>query len=948
MRKWVWAVVLCALAMVRVGAQTGASIIGTVADAQGGVLPGVTMTLRNIDTGVLRTTATEADGTYRFAGLGPGRYTLKSELSGFTPVEIKDTTLTIGLEVRRDVKMNVETLQETVTVIGQAPVIETTRSEVAQVVTQQQIESLPVNNRQAITLALLLPGTSQDGTRPRKVNATVGSGGSWFASAYLVDGVTNQQTSAGEPRQDFPQGGIQEFKVNVSQAPAEFGGTSGGVVTIVTKSGTNQFSGEAFEFFRDKSLNVMNTFEQLNHDTLGTPKPAFRRNQYGGTLGGPVVMNEAHFLVATDLTQTSQAITVNTGKPQFYSSVEGTFPNPSYRRTFLSRYDQQLTGKQNLFARWAWEWDHTNCETCGATSAAFSGSRIDQRRHSLVGGHTMVIGSRMLNEFRAQYAPFSFLTSPPGTDVPSDPTNFDPARFSVQTAVYTFPSLTWGSDNSRVQKEWWKEFRDDFQFSAGAHSVKFGAADVRGPNKDDSASNVTHGSWTFATDQSFNPNDPASIASLRNPILFTANFPPVYRDTRNSWFSTYVQGEWRPLSSLTLNVGLRYDLFYDSWNQHMDLSRFPRPLPFINPSTRGDHNNIGPRLGLAWDMFGNGTSVVRGGAGKYFRNPAFGSPFGAEQTNLLQASIRISNPSYPDPYGGRSPLAFASTAPPNITIADDTLQTPETNTYNAGFSQQLTTNLAVHVDGIYTKTMKDMEAVNINTPDSVTKLRPLPEWGRILQTQSIGSSTYKALMVRIDKRYANRFLYLLSYTLSKTAGYPIAGTITDAFNPGLDSGPANTDRRHMLVSSGSVMAPGGIQVGAVWTLRSKMPFSALAGLDLNGDGSVTDYVPGTSRNAFDLALLNAWRAQNRLAPVAATQFDSNRYNSLDARVSKAIQLGDRRKLELIAQVFNVFGVDNLLPPGAGSYVDNALSDSFGKILSAQPRQQGEIAIRYGF
>jgi len=947
-RKWVCVFALCALAAVRVGAQTGASINGTVVDPQGGVLPGVTMTLRNIDTGVLRSTVTDADGAYQFAGLAPGRYDLKSALAGFTPVEIKETTLTIGLEVRRDVKMNVETLQETVTVIGEAPVIETTRSEVAQVVTQQQIESLPVNNRQAITLALLLPGTSQDGTRPRKVNATVGSGGSWFASAYLVDGVTNQQTSAGEPRQDFPQGGIQEFKVNVSQAPAEFGGTSGGVVTIVTKGGTNQFSGEAFEYVRDKSLNAMNTFEQLNQERLGTPKPTFRRNQYGATFGGPIVMNRAHFLVASDLTETRQAITVNTGKPQFYSAVEGTFPNPSYRRTFLSRYDQQLTGKQNLFVRWAWEWDHTNCETCGATSAAFSGSRIDQRRHALVGGHTMVIGSRMLNEFRAQYAPFSFLTSPPGTDVPTDPTYFGADRFSVQTAVYNFPSLTWGSDNSRVQKEWWREVRDDFQVTAGGHNMKFGAADVRGPNKDDSASNITHGTWTFSTDQPFNPGNPESVAGLQNPILFTANYPPVYRDTKNSWFSTYVQDEWKPLSSLTLNLGVRYDLFYESWNQDMNLARFPRPLPFINPSTRGDHNNIGPRAGFAWDVSGNGLSVVRGGAGKYFRNPAFGSPFGAEQTNLLQASIRISNPSYPDPYGGRSPLDFASTVPPNITIADDRLQTPETNTYNAGFSQQLTANLAVHVDGIYTKTNKELEALNVNTPDSVTKLRPLPEWGRILQTQSIGSATYKALMLRVDKRYADRFLYLVSYTLSKTSGYPIAGTITDAYNPALDVGPAGTDRRHMLVSSGSAMMPGGLQVGAVWTLRSKMPFSALAGLDLNGDGSVTDYVPGTSRNAFDLALVNAWRAQNRLGPINATQFDSNRYNSLDARISKAIQLGGRRKLEFIAQVFNVFGTDNLLPPGAGSYVDNALSDSFGKILSAQPRQQGEIAVRYGF
>ena len=132
----------------------------------------------------------------------------------------EQATLTIGLDVRRDVTMSLETLQESITVIAQAPVVETTRSEVAQVVTQQQIESLPVNSRQAITLALLLPGTSQDGTRPRKVNATVGSGSSHFSSAFLVDGVTNQQTSAGEPRQDFPQGGIQEFKVHVSQAPA--------------------------------------------------------------------------------------------------------------------------------------------------------------------------------------------------------------------------------------------------------------------------------------------------------------------------------------------------------------------------------------------------------------------------------------------------------------------------------------------------------------------------------------------------------------------------------------------------------------------------------------------------------------------------------------------------------------------------------------------------------
>jgi hypothetical protein len=947
-RPWVCLFALYALATVRVDAQTAASINGSVVDAQGGVLPGVTMTLRNIDTGVLRSTITDGDGAYQFAGLAPGRYDLKSELAGFTPVEIKGTTLTIGLEVRRDVKMNVETLQETVTVIGEAPVIETTRSEVAQVVTQQQIESLPVNNRQAITLALLLPGTSQDGTRPRKVNATVGSGGSWFASAYLVDGVTNQQTSAGEPRQDFPQGGIQEFKVNLSQAPAEFGGTSGGVVTIVTKGGTNQFSGEAFEYVRDKSLNAMNRFEQLNHERLGTPKPAFRRNQYGATFGGPIVMNKAHFLVAADLTETRQAITVNTGKPQFYSAVEGTFPNPSYRRTFLSRYDQQLTGKQNLFARWAWEWDHTNCETCGATSAAFSGSRIDQRRHSLVSGHTIVIGGRMLNEFRVQYAPFSFLTSPPGTDVPTDPTYFGADRFSVQTAVYNFPSLTWGSDNSRVQKEWWREFRDDFQVTAGTHSVKFGAADVRGPNKDDSASNTTHGSWTFSTDQPFNPGDPASIAALQNPILFTANFPPVYRDTKNSWFSTYVQDEWKPWSSLTLNLGVRYDLVLRIVEPEHGPVTFPASAALHQPvharRPQQHRTACGVRLGCA-------------------RQRLVGRPRRSRQV-LPQSGVRIAirRRANQPPSGEHpdlepvlpGPLRWQKSVDVRVDRAAEhhDRRRQATDSRDRDLQRRLFAAADREPRRASRRHLYEDEQGAGGTEHQ--HARPCDEAagaagvGAYPSDPIDGFATYKALMVRVDKRYADRFLFLVSYTLSKTDGYPIAGTITDVANPTLDIGPASTDRRHMLVSSGSMMMPGGLQLGAVWTLRSKMPFSALSGLDLNGDGSVTDYVPGTSRNAFDLALVNAWRAQNRLGPIDATQFDNNRYNSLDARVSKALRLGDRRKLEFIAQVFNVFGTDNLFPPGAGSYVDNALSDSFGKILSAQPRQQGEIAIRYAF
>lgn len=942
---WAW-LALALLLATSASAQTGAAITGTVTDDQGLPLPGVTVVVRNADSGVVRDSVTEADGSYRVPGLPPGRYGITAELQGFAAIDIAPRTLTIGLEIRQDLKMSVQGLSETITVSGQAPVIQTTRSEVAQVVTQEQIQSLPVNTRQTLTLALLLPGTSQDGTRPRKVNATVGAGGTHFASAFLVDGVSNQQTSAGEPRQDFPQGAIREFKVNVSQAPAEFGGTTGGVVTIVTKSGTNLFSGEAFEFFRDKSLNAMNVFEQAAQRANGTPKPEFRRHQYGASFGGPIVKDKAHFMLAVDNTETTQAITVNTGRPQFYSSVEGNFNNPSYRRMFFSRVDTQINRQQNLFVRWAWENDHSNCETCGGNASAFSGSRIDQRRHSLVAGHSWVIGNKMLNEFRFQYAPFSFLTSPPGSDVWNDPTTFPAERFANTTFVYQFPSLTWGSGTSRVQKEWWKEFREDFSISTSAHSLKMGVASVRGPNKDDSASN-TLGTWQFGTDQFFDPTNPASIARLANPILFTATLPPVYRDTKNSWFQTYVQDEWRMADNLTINLGLRYDVQYDSWNQNLDLSIFPKPLPFINPSTRGDTNNYSPRAGFAWDVTGDGGTVVRGGYGLYYRY-IWGS-FGSEQSNLLQNAIRIANPSYPDPYGGRSPLSFASTAPPNINITDDDIENPKAHASNVGLSQQISENIALHVDAVYTLTSKDTLTANINTPNPATRLRPLPEWGRIIESQAVGESKYRALMVRLDKRFAKRYMYLLSYTLSKTDGNN--GGITSVYNPGLDYGPGDTDRRHALVASGSVMLPFDVQFGGVWTLRSTMPFSALAGRDLDGDGAANDFVPGTTSNqgnrTLDLRAVNAYRATNGLRPVSADQFDTNDYNSIDLRASKAFPMGTRR-LELIAQVFNVMGRTNLLPPGAGTFVENALSDSFGRVLSALPRQQAELAVRFAW
>lgn len=935
---------------------TGGVIVGVVVDGQGGVLPGVTLTLRNTETGVTRTTVTESDGAYRLAGLPPGRYDLTAELQGFAPVDVKDLVVTIGLELQRELKLGLQGVQESLTVTGEAPIVETTRTEIASVITQQQIESLPVEGRQPVGLALLLPGTSTDGIRPRRANANIGSGGaSHSMTAFHVDGGMNWSNNAGEARIDLPTSAIREFKVNVSQASAEFGGNTGGVVNIVTKSGTNQFHGEAFEYFRDKSLNAMNTFEQQAQDELGEPKPEYRRNQFGAGIGGPVLRDRLHFFFSAEHTNVQEEFTVNTGQPEFYRALEGTFPREDTANIVFARGDLQLTPQQSLFARYVYMGETNTCESCGATNAAFSDQAVYSPRDSVVFGHTWVIGSRALNEVRIQSpwgARFDFLTAPPGETFWDRQGDFSPERYAQHTPEFVFPSLAWGSSASSFNTTHLKEFRNDFSITFGDHTMKAGGAYLDIPSPEDVPNNAL-GTWTFARDQFFDGSS-QSIANLTGATRFQASFPPLTRELENHWIQAYVQDDWKVRSNLTLNLGLRYDLQHNAFNQNLDLSLYPRPLPYIDPKSRGDFNNIGPRLGVAWDVFGNGRSVARGGYGLYYQYVMQG-PLRGEITALRQTAIDIRNPSYPDPYQGRDPLTFASTALPNIDIVANDIRNPKSNSANVGWSQELRANLALHVDGVYTKIDDMTFRENVNTIDLVTNRRPLADFNRIRVTGSRQTHEYKALFFRLDKRFANRNQFLLSYTLAGQENYG-SGTspdVTDFFNPQWDFGPGNADRRHALVASGSIVLPYDITLGAIWTLRSGMPFSARAGTDLNRDTATTDYVPGTTRNQGNrgnagwLDAVNAYRSANGLAPVSEDQIDTNEQNAVNLRLGKSLNLGGNRRLELIAQVFNLFGRDNLLPVGGG-WVENALSNSFGRILSAQNDRQAELAIRIAF
>jgi hypothetical protein len=428
-------------------------------------------------------------------------------------------------------------------------------------------------------------------------------------------------------------------------------------------------------------------------------------------------------------------------------------------------------------------------------------------------------------------------------------------------------------------------------------------------------------------------------------------------------WSMYGQDEWRPVSNLTLTLGLRYDRQIRVFNETLDFNNpkdFPTTgtnleLPFVDLESRGDKNNWGPRAGLAWDL-NDGRSVVRAGYGIYY-NPNNIQIAGQEVNSLQQASVVIANPSYPDPYGGQDPLRFVSAAPQNITILSNDLENLESHAYSAGFSQELWPSVAIHVDGVYTKMKKVPTAVDINrrAGDVPTAPRGRPQFQRINQIQSIGEVDYKALLVRVEKRLDQRYMYMISYTMADSYGNLPGGattfTVTQAELPQLDEGPSSSDRRHAISASGSLLLPADVTLSGVFSYRSTMPFSATAGVDLNADANITDYVPGTTRSAFNrgdneslMAQVNAWRISRGLAALPASQIDTNEFASLDVRASKSFQIRGRQSLEVMAQVFNLLGRDNLQP----TWSTNALSNAFGRIQQALNRQQAELVVRFAF
>ncbi len=426
--------------------QTNGNITGRVVDAQGGVVPGATVTAVQQESGFSRTDVCDAEGVYRLQALPVGHYNVTVELQGFTTLKREGIVVAVGQTLTVDFTLKVGTLSETVTVTGESPLIEVTASSVGGVVDVKRIESLPLNGRQFANLATTIPGVGlgfhSDPTKSSQYSPQI-NGGNGRNINYQIDGGDNNDDTVGGLLQMYPLEAIQEFNFVTSRSKAEYGRSQGGVMNIVTKSGTNQLKGSWFTLFRDKTMNAITQTEKDNN----TPKQDYRRYQYGGSAGGPIVLDKVHYFGAFERTQQNTYQSVSTSG--LFPSLDGVYATP-YRETLLTtKVTATLSPQHYLSVRYG---RNQNSQPYGADAQTapngWGGSK--NTFNSVNVNYNWVIGGSKLNEFIFQYADFSNHI----TAASKDPRETFPNGVAVGQSPNT-PQTT-------QQKKW--QFHDDFSW----------------------------------------------------------------------------------------------------------------------------------------------------------------------------------------------------------------------------------------------------------------------------------------------------------------------------------------------------------------------------------------------------------------------------------------------------------------------------------------------------
>ena len=910
------------------------SIGGRVTDPQRAAVSGADVTARHTQTNIEVAAVTDQDGRFRLPFLKVGPYELTVTKQGFKAAS-RALSLNAGSAFQLPLALELGGVEESVTVRGEALTIETARSQIAGTVSATEAQALPMNGRNFLDLALLVPGVSPTNVASAQLfaetSAVPGSGlsiGSQrnFSNSFIVDGVSANDDAAGLSGTPLAVESVEQFQVITSGGQAELGRALGGTVSVVTRSGTNVLRGSAYWYLRDEALNAANPL-------LGRTLP-MHQNQYGLSLGGPVARDRTFFFANVeqrDLEQsgltTITAANVDTINGRLAATgypgspiATGVYSNPVRSTMGLGKVDHHA-GRHQLNLRYSlYRVTADNSRGAGGLSAPSASAGLHNVDHVVSLSDTWNLSGRTFNETRVQLA---------HGDLEAPPT--DPVGPAVSIAgVASFGTLS-GSPLRRTNTL--VELVDTLSHQEGAHALRAGVSFLYNDTTITYPRSV-RGAYSFASMASF-------LAGVYNNAGFTQTFgdPVVFQTNPN--LGLFVQDEWHAGARLTVNTGLRYDLQF---------------LETIDTDT----NNVSPRLGFAWTPWDSRRTVIRGSAGLFHDRVPLRALANAilsagnttdlsrlQQTNVSLSPTQAGAPRFPQILSGPVP----SVTLPNLTTMDRQMQNASSRQASLEIEHQLGAATTLSAGYQYLRGSSLIISVNQNVPSCVASgtnngCRPNPAYANNSQYSSEARSSYHGLHLSLLQRPVGWGYYRISYTLSKgmnNVGEFFFSSPIDPFDLSKDWGRSDNDQRHRLVVHGAVntsRAPG----TTLWTHLSH-------GFQLSGTLQYYSALPLNITSGVTTVQGTAGRPRVDGEFIPRNAGSGPDFLTINLRLSRTFPLHGRARLEALAEVFNLTNRENVVAMngnfGAGAYPTNP-SPSFEQTTAVGEPRSVQFGLRLSF
>ncbi len=1009
------------LAEVAVAQTVGASIQGTITDANGGAVPDAKVEVRNVGTGVTQTANTDAEGRYRMPLLPSGDYEVRVTAPGFQPLLRRGVTLAVGQDVIVDASLTVGQIENTMTIEAAAQPVNITSAALSGLVTKEEIRDLPLNGRSFQQLALLQTGVSaalaagNDPVGGRTPKITI-NGARPEQNNFLLDGtdINNvyNKTPGSVAGVLLGVEAILEFQVLTNAYSAEFGRSAGGVINAVTRSGQNRFTGSLFHFHRNSAFDAKNFF-----DPPSAKIPAFKRNQFGGVIGGPIRKDKTHFFAAYESLIERLGVTGVAAVPDA-NARQGILPGrppvvlhpaiPAYLQTLFplpngrnlgggaaeylfslsqptnehfvqGRIDHQLSDRDKLWGRYTFDGGNVDRQPFNKPPVAFTKERSRNQYLSLEYQHSFASGALNTAQFgfnrSVQEADNQRTASIPAnlSFVPGEPFGYiNISGLVVELGGdFRLPRL------DRLNNFQWS---DTFFLTRGAHALKFGAMGQRLQFNQNTVSQ-RGGVLNFANLEQF-----LQGRAISADVALPGLVDPV-RGYRQSLFGFFIQDDYKLRSNLTFNLGLRYEFITIPTEVNGKISN----LRNVSDSkvTVGNpwHNNpslknFAPRIGIAWDPWGNGKTAVRAGFGifydeilpkYYFFSGSLNPPFTTRTS--------IPNPPFPNIVANFDPNRPIAA---QLQTVNFDLQTPYIMQYNLSIQRQLPGNLDVTLAyagsrGNHLIRLGDANLAPESIVNGVKTYNPVagrrnPNFTGIWQRVTDGQSFYNSAQVSVIKRYSSGFRAQLSYTFSRTVDDSSGINsqdfgnnvqyVLDWYDRTIDRGLSAFHVKHNLTFNWTYDLPfgknlqgiagalvKGWQLNNITAIRSGVPFTVRLGFNRSGNLNTTSFSaherpnlkPGASSNPilggpdryFDVSAFEL-PAPNTRGTLGRNTLIGPGLVSVDASVGKSFALGESRSLVFRAEVFNLPNHPNFAVPSgliAFTNAQGAIAPTAGRITS---------------